>query len=172
MTRQGVLTAVYMPYNVTNNSNVTCDALRDQPGSLTVNAAINPSIKVTYTPVDPSAFTFTGQSVDPANNNQASSSQTTPCLVIVGMGLAAGSQLSVQYRVVYEIIPTPSMTDLLMPTIANSKNDPDRAVKEVQKTGFQNASVKDHSVESILKTIEGLVRVGEIGWGAYNALHG
>jgi len=169
MTRQGVLTAVYMPYNVTNNSNVTCDALRDQPGSLTVNAAINPSIKVTYTPVDPSSFTFTGQSVDPANNTQASTSQTTPCLVIAGMGLAAGSQLSVQYRVVYEIIPTPSMTDLLMPTIASSKSDPDRAVKEVQKNGFQNASIKDHSVESLIKAMEELARAGKIGWGAQKA---
>jgi len=172
MTRQGVLTAVYMPYNVTNNSNVTCDSLRDQPGSLTVNAAINPSIKVTYTPVDPSSFTFTGQSVDPANNTQASSSQTTPCLVVACMGLAAGSQLSVQYRVVYEIIPTPSMTDLLMPTIANSKSDPDRAVKEVQKNGFQNASVKEHSVDSIIKTIEALARVGMVWWGAQPAIQG
>lgn len=124
-TRKGIISCGFMPYNPFSGAGLlpngfTNDALRDQPGVETYNASTTPRAWGRYTPIDPTSLVFSSGSF--AGNYPA----VAWCLT----GGAATSTVSVSYRVVYEIIPLPQYTDLLVPTLGPT-GDPIEAVSKL-----------------------------------------
>lgn len=111
-TRKGIIAAGFLHYNAFSGAGIlpsgfTNDALRDQPGVATLNASTNPKAWARYVPLDPSYLSFASGSV----------SGSYPCCAWSLSGGAPSSVVAVTYRVVYEIIPLPQYTDLLVPTL-------------------------------------------------------
>lgn len=140
MTRRGILTGTFMTFQPSTVAGVATDTIRDLPDSLTLNAAKNPAVRILYKPFDPacSDFQLSGVGVN----------GSFPCLVFAISGAEPASTVMIKYRVVYEVIPSPTFADLLMPTPGpiGSPNDISTAVSNV-------AHVVAHEGQSFIKGI-------------------
>lgn len=120
LTRKGVISAGFLPYNPMQSpsgTTFTNDSLRDQPGVATYNASQVAKCWARYIPLDPADLTF-----DTNYSNQDST-----CVWSLSGG-PANTQVAITYRVVHEIIPLPSQTDLLCPTLGDI-GDPVAVIK-------------------------------------------
>lgn len=118
LTRKGVITCGFMPYSpFAGGVAFTNDALRDQPGVQAYNASTTPKAWGRYVPIDPSSLVFYSGTL----------TGTQPTIAWCLTGGAANSSVAVAYRIVYEIVPAPQYTDLLVPT-KGPQGDPNDAV--------------------------------------------
>lgn len=124
-TRKGIIACGFLPYSPFAGGGLlpngfTNDALRDQPGIETYNASTTPRAWGRYTPIDPTSLVF----------SSGSFAGSYPSVAWCLTGGVASSTVSVSYRVVYEIVPLPQYTDLLVPTLGPS-GDPVEAVSKL-----------------------------------------
>lgn len=110
MVRTGTMVGAYLPYSA-QSTGVVFDTLRDQPGSSTLAIRDSVSARVFYLPYDPSYFEFG----DP--DSTVKGGFPSLCIAVSGAtNGTTGQSLRISYRVIYEIVPHPSKTDLLVTT--------------------------------------------------------
>lgn len=147
LTRKGILTAGYLPYSP-DNPKFTNDTLRDQPGVETVNAASTPKQWARYVPLDSYSLQF-------------SNTYSGPCLAVCLSGGAAGTQIALGYRMVYEFVPNGDVTDLLVPTLSKPQ-DPHKALSVVQTAPTSGSWMPDlNPLKDYIKdNVKDLVKAG------------
>lgn len=130
MSRQGLLSMGFLPWDPAVSTNTTADTLRDWPGSRTVNIAETTSLKGIYLPLDPNSLNYNGINTNPSENQ--GSNLNFPCVLGFISGAVASTPVAIEYRVVYEMIPMGNLTDLLNMTTAAS-SDPNVPLKTVSQ---------------------------------------
>lgn len=115
--RIGIMTAAYMPYNVITSGVTNIDSLRDQPKSITVNLAKRPKASVRYSPLDLSCLEFLPLTSSLNGTVMTATDVDAPCLVIYISSSNPNSPIVLNLRVIHEIIPQGSVTDILNPEI-------------------------------------------------------
>lgn len=110
--RTGTAVAGFLPYDPMSGAySFTADSLRDQPGVITYTLSTHNKVRTIYVPMDPTWTAFASKGVTPGT--------AYPTLVVAIFNAIDGTNahaLNISYRVVYEYIPLPSETDLLIPT--------------------------------------------------------
>lgn len=114
LSRTGLITASYLPYNPNTSPSApgfNFDSLRDQPGTQTYALNKRTRARTTFLPYDPTYYIFGQPNVGAGAHY--------PSLVVAVAGATngtVGQQFRISYRVVYEYVPVPTMTDLLVTT--------------------------------------------------------
>ena len=125
LNRKGVLTLANIPFDVLSaTQGWSYDGIRDQPTARTVNVAETPRAAAVYTPLDPSALVFTWPSTAVGTGY--------PGVVALIAGAGKNANFAIKFRVVHEVIPSSTYTDLLVPTVG-PRGAPEKAVQAANK---------------------------------------
>jgi hypothetical protein len=108
MYRTGILSAAFLPYSYTV-ANMTYDTVRDQQGCLTSGANSKPVLRTFWRPYDTVYTEFSTPGV-----GIASQEPTLFALISGAVTASSVNQIRVSYRVIYEFVPKPGQTDLLI----------------------------------------------------------